>query len=116
MIAYCGPACYARSARSRRSRVSLAGHPCDACVAPAAASFRDPFADIARTMRRYTIAETCSLGVALATALISQTGSYLRAGLVVIRPVALRLRVRFAHVLTLFGLTVPTVTRAVVHL
>jgi hypothetical protein len=46
------------------------------CGRPAAASFRDPSADIARTMRRYTIAEICSLGVVLVTALISQTGSY----------------------------------------
>jgi hypothetical protein len=45
------------------------------CGRPAAASFRDPSAYIARTMRRYTIAEICSLGVALVTALISQTGS-----------------------------------------
>jgi hypothetical protein len=38
------------------------------CGRPAAASFRDPSANIARTMPRYTIAEICSLGVALVTA------------------------------------------------
>jgi len=45
------------------------------CGRPTAASFRDPFADIACTMRRETIAEICSLWVALATALMSQAGS-----------------------------------------
>jgi len=45
------------------------------CGRPPAASFRDPFAYIALSMRRETIAEICSLGVALVTALMSQTGS-----------------------------------------
>jgi hypothetical protein len=40
----------------------------------------------------------------------------LRAGLVVVRTIALSLRVGFAHVLTLFGLAIPPVACAVVHL
>lgn len=45
------------------------------CGRPPAASFCDPFAYIAVSMRRETIAEICSLGVALATALMGETGS-----------------------------------------
>ncbi len=76
MIAYCGPAICARSACSLSaqgcpSRVN----PCDACVAPPAASFRDPLTYISIDYARSTIAEICSLGAALVTALISQTGS-----------------------------------------
>jgi hypothetical protein len=39
------------------------------------ASFRDPFPYIEPRYARETIAEICSLAVALATAIISQTGS-----------------------------------------
>jgi hypothetical protein len=45
------------------------------CGRPAAASFCDPFAYIVFNYARETIAKICSLGAALATAPISQTGS-----------------------------------------
>ena len=45
------------------------------CGRPPAASFRDPLTYISIDYARSTIAEICSLGVALATALIAQTGS-----------------------------------------
>jgi hypothetical protein len=45
------------------------------CGRPAAASFCDRFPYIVPRYARETIAETCSLGVALATAIISQTDS-----------------------------------------
>jgi len=45
------------------------------CGRPPAASFGDRFPYIVPAMPRETIAEICSLGVALATAIISQTGS-----------------------------------------
>jgi hypothetical protein len=48
------------------------------CGRPAAASFCDRFPYIVPRYARETIAETRSLGVALATAIISQTGSYPR--------------------------------------
>jgi hypothetical protein len=47
---------------------------------PAAAAFCDPFPYIDPRYARETIAEICSLGVALATAIISQTGSWGEAG------------------------------------
>ena len=42
---------------------------------PAAAAFCDRFPYIVPRYARETIAETCSLGVALATAIMSQPGS-----------------------------------------
>jgi hypothetical protein len=45
------------------------------CGRPPAASFGDRYSYIVPRYARVTIAETCSLGVALATAIISQTGS-----------------------------------------
>jgi len=45
------------------------------CGRPTAASFCDPFAYIVVTMRAKPIAKICSLWVALATALLGQTGS-----------------------------------------
>jgi hypothetical protein len=45
------------------------------CGRPSSASFCDPFRDIVSTMPPEAIAETCSSWVALATAIISQTGS-----------------------------------------
>jgi len=45
------------------------------CGRPAAASFCDPFPYIEPRYARETIAESCSLPVVLATAIISQTGS-----------------------------------------
>jgi hypothetical protein len=45
------------------------------CGRPAAAAFCDPFPYIVPRYARETIAEICSLGVALATAIISQPGS-----------------------------------------
>jgi hypothetical protein len=51
MIAYCGPARCARVARSRSVQGVPAGHPCDVCVAPPAASFGDRFPYIVPTMR-----------------------------------------------------------------
>ena len=45
------------------------------CGRPAAAAFCDPFPYIVPRYARETIAEIRSLGVALATAIISQTGS-----------------------------------------
>jgi len=47
------------------------------CGRPTAAAFCDPFAYIVHTMRE-TIAKICSLRVTLATAIMSQTGSYPR--------------------------------------
>ena len=43
---------------------------------PAAAASCDPFPYIVPRYARETIAGICSLGVALATAIMSQTGSY----------------------------------------
>ena len=45
------------------------------CGRPAAAFFCDPFPYIDPRYARETIAENCSLPVALATAIISQSGS-----------------------------------------
>jgi hypothetical protein len=45
------------------------------CGRPAAAAFCDPFPYIEPRYARETIAEIRSLGVALATAIITQTGS-----------------------------------------
>ena len=45
------------------------------CGRPPTASFGDRFPYIEPRYARETIAETCSLGVALATAIITQTGS-----------------------------------------
>ena len=45
------------------------------CGRPPSASFCDPFPYIGPRYARETIAESCSMGVALATAIISQTGS-----------------------------------------
>src|SRR5579863_2509084 len=45
------------------------------CGRPAAAAFCDPFPYIDPRYARETIAEICSLGVALATAIMTQTGS-----------------------------------------
>ena len=45
------------------------------CGRPAAASFGDPFPYIRHRYARETIAEICSLPDALATAIMSQTGS-----------------------------------------
>jgi hypothetical protein len=45
------------------------------CGRPPSASFRDPFAYIGAGYARETIAEICSMGDALATAIISRTGS-----------------------------------------
>jgi len=45
------------------------------CGRPPAASFGDRFPYIEPRYARETIAEICSLGVALATAIITQTGS-----------------------------------------
>jgi hypothetical protein len=45
------------------------------CGRPPAASFCDPFTYIVPRYARETIAEICSLGVALVTVLISQTDS-----------------------------------------
>jgi hypothetical protein len=45
------------------------------CGRPAAASFCDRFPYIEHRYARETIAETCSLAVALATAIINQPGS-----------------------------------------
>ena len=50
------------------------------CGRPAAASFCDPFAYIVFNYARETIAKSCSLGAALATAPMSQTGSLVRHG------------------------------------
>ena len=46
------------------------------CGRPSAASFRDPLTYRGAGYARSTIAEICSLRVAPATALISQTGSF----------------------------------------
>jgi hypothetical protein len=46
------------------------------CGRPPSASFRDPFAYIGAGYARETIAEICSMGDALATAIISRTGSW----------------------------------------
>ena len=101
MLAYCGPACYARDARSQSVQGVPLGHPCDARVAPASAAFCDRFPYIGPRYARETIAEICSMGASccardarshsvqgvpsghpcdarvapLATAIISQTGS-----------------------------------------
>ena len=48
------------------------------CGRPPAASFGDRFPYIEPRYARETIAEICSLGVALATAIISPTGYYTR--------------------------------------
>jgi hypothetical protein len=45
------------------------------CGRPSAAAFDDPFPYIEPRYARETIIEICSLRVALATAIISQTGS-----------------------------------------
>jgi hypothetical protein len=45
------------------------------CGRPSSASFCDRFPYIGPRYARETIAETCSMRVALATAIISQTGS-----------------------------------------
>ena len=45
------------------------------CGRPSSASFCDRFPSIEPCYARETIAETCSMRVALATAIISQTGS-----------------------------------------
>jgi hypothetical protein len=45
------------------------------CGRPSSASFCDPFPYICVGYARETIAERCSMRVALATAIISQTGS-----------------------------------------
>jgi hypothetical protein len=45
------------------------------CGRPAAAAFGDPFPYIVPRYARETIAESRSLGVALATAIITQAGS-----------------------------------------
>ena len=45
------------------------------CGHPGSAGFRDPFPYIGVGYARETIAETCSIRVALATAIISQSGS-----------------------------------------
>jgi hypothetical protein len=45
------------------------------CGRPRSASFCDPFPYIDPRYARETIAESCSIWVALATAIISQTGS-----------------------------------------
>jgi hypothetical protein len=45
------------------------------CGRPRSASFCDPFPYIGPRYAREAIAESCSIGVALATAIISQTGS-----------------------------------------
>jgi hypothetical protein len=47
------------------------------CGRPGSAGFCDPFPYICIGYARETIAETCSTWVALATAIINQTGSYL---------------------------------------
>jgi hypothetical protein len=47
------------------------------CGRPSSASFCDRFPYICVGYARETIAETCSTWVALATAIINQTGSYL---------------------------------------
>jgi hypothetical protein len=46
------------------------------CGRPSSAGFCDPFPYIDPRYARETIAETCSIWVALATAIISQTGSW----------------------------------------
>ena len=46
------------------------------CGRPRSAVFCDPFPYICVGYARETIAETCSTWVALATAIINQTGSY----------------------------------------
>src|SRR5581483_5298700 len=74
---YCGPARCARIARSCSVQGAASRpYPCDACVAPAAAAFCDPFPYIESRYARETIAEIRSLGVALVTAIITQTGSW----------------------------------------
>ena len=45
------------------------------CGRPSSASFCDRFPNICVGYARETIAETCSMRVALATAIIGQTGS-----------------------------------------
>ena len=46
------------------------------CGRPRSASFCDPFPYIDPRYARETIAESCSIRVALATAIMTQTGSY----------------------------------------
>jgi hypothetical protein len=46
------------------------------CGRPSSASFRDRFPYICVGYAREAIAESCSIWVALATAIISQTGSW----------------------------------------
>jgi hypothetical protein len=55
------------------------------CGRPSSAAFCDPFPYIVPRYARETIAETRSIWVALATAIISQTGSY-RGGTFGLRP------------------------------
>jgi hypothetical protein len=45
------------------------------CGRPSSASFCDRFPSVGLCYARETIAETCSIWVALATAIMSQTGS-----------------------------------------
>jgi len=75
MLAYCDPFRFAFLA-SRKVRGGLPDRPCDACVAPSSASFCDRFPYIGPRYARETIAESCSMRVALATAIISQTRSW----------------------------------------
>ena len=64
------------------------------CGRPAAAAFCDPFPYIDPRYARETIAEIRSLGVALATAIINQTGSKVREILGALKPPAYRLSAR----------------------
>jgi hypothetical protein len=76
MLAYCGRLL-------RALRVLAAGPGCGLAAppvrrtrrTPSSASFCDRFPYIEPRYARETIAETCSMRVALATAIISQTGS-----------------------------------------
>jgi hypothetical protein len=76
MLAYCGRLLRALCALTAGPGCGLAALPVRRMRrTPSSAAFCDRFSYIGPRYARETIAETCSMRVALATAIISQTGS-----------------------------------------